>query len=217
MKTPLRFILVAAVAMLGCDKKPDDAETKPEAAPATAKKQTLDPASVDISSAKAAPDAWMEFEADEHGFKARFPVAPKKEDLSMPSPVGTIPAVMWMAEQGNEVVGITVLTMPESALAEFNVEGALDGGRDGMINNVGGTIVSEKQIKIAGHDARAVVATVPNPAGAFKLEARLMWVSPRLYQLMSLIPSDSASTSGQKFFDSFELSAAPEPDAAPAQ
>jgi hypothetical protein len=216
MKTPLRLILGALVVMLGCNDKPDDAEHQPAAAPAAANEPARDPdGPVDTRSAKAAPDTWMEFAAADHGFEARFPVAPKKEDISMPGPMGTVPAAVWMAEQGDEFVGVTVMTIPAPMLAEFNVDGALDGGRDGMINNVGGTIVSEKQAKIAGHDARAIVAKVPNPAGELELEARLLWVSPRLYQLMALTPSSSTSTAAQKFFDSFVLTSAPAPEAAP--
>ena len=75
-----------------------------------------------------------------------------------------------------------------------------------MINNVGGTIVSEKQTDFAGHKARALVASVPNPnGGEFELEARLFWVSPRMYQLISLVPKGSGSPTANKYFDSFEL------------
>jgi hypothetical protein len=208
MKTCLRFLLVAAVAVIGCDRKSDNADkpdTRTKSADATPAPATHEDGPVDTRSAKAAPDTWMEFGADDYGFKARFPVAPKKEELSMPTPAGVVPGAMWMAEQGDEAVGITILVVPESMLADFNVEGALDGGRDGMINNVGGTIVSEKQADFAGQKARAIVATVPNPGGEFELEARLLWVSPRLYQLLVLVPSSSNSPLAQKFFDSFEL------------
>jgi hypothetical protein len=196
MKKPcLRFLLVAAVAGVGCVQQSD----KP------ADVASSDSKPVDISSAKAAPDTWMEFGADDYGFKARFPVAPKKEMLTVPTPAGTIPGAMWLAEKGDEAVGVTILAVPESMLGDFNVEGALDGGRDGMINNVGGTIVSEKQTDFAGHEARAIVAKVPNPAGDLELEARILWVSPRVVQLIALVPSGSSSPSAQKFFDSFEL------------
>jgi hypothetical protein len=200
MKKPcLRFLLVTAVAAVGCvqqSDKPADVVSTPASS---------DSKPVDISSAKAAPDTWMEFGADDYGFKARFPVAPKKEMLTVPTPAGTIPGAMWLAEQSDEAVGVTILSVPESMLGDFNVEGALDGGRDGMINNVGGTIVSEKQTDFAGHEARAIVAKVPNPAGDLELEARILWVSPRVVQLIALVPSGSSSPSAQKFFDSFEL------------
>jgi len=130
--------------------------------------------------------------------------------MSFPTPAGTIPGSVWMAEDGEDAfAAITVMTVPESMLGDFNVERALDGGRDGMINNVGGTIVSDNQTEFAGQPkARAIVATVPNPdGGELRLEARLVWVSPRMYQLITLAPAGSNSTTAQKYFDNFKLTA----------
>ncbi|MFO7563988.1 MAG: hypothetical protein R6X02_15185 [Enhygromyxa sp.] len=206
--SPLVAVAVAAVVAVapsGCAQKSDDSDSNIESTDKAPASATHEDKPIDISSAKAAPDTWMEFGVDEHGFKTRFPVAPKKEDMPVPTPAGTMPGAMWLAEHGKEAVGVTVLTVPESMLADFNVEAALDGGRDGMINNVGGTIVSEKQADFAGQKARAIVAKVPIPEGDFDLEARLLWKSPRLYQLIALVPSGSNSPSVQKFFDSFEL------------
>jgi hypothetical protein len=217
-------LAAALVTGVGCDKESSDAgkpvasdpadpstPSAPPAPPANAAAPAGSPdnpvASVDIRSAKPAAGTWMLLGAADYGFEARFPVAPKKEDMSVPTPAGTIPASLWMAEDGEEVVGLTVMTVPEAILANFNVEGALDGGRDGMVNNVGGTIVSDKQTDFAGQkNARAVVATVPNPGGPeLQLEARLVWISPRMYQVIALVPVGSNSSTPSKYFDSFKL------------
>lgn len=223
MTTRPRALLVAAlvcalvtvlVTGVACDKGSADAgksagqDQPAEAASAASESAATPPAPVDISSAKAPADTWMLLGVADYGFEARFPVAPKKEDMSLPTPAGTIPASIWMAEHGEEiVVGVTVMTVPDAMLGDFNVEGALDGGRDGMVNNVGGTIVSEKQADFAGQtNARAVVATVPNPAGSdLVLEARLFWVSPRAYQLIAVYPSGSDGAMARKFFNSFKV------------
>ena len=217
MNTCSRFLLaVALIAAVGCGQKSASAD-KPAASADKPAASASEPAAstpgarkippVDINPAKAPPDTWMAFSATDYGFELRFPAAPKKDDNSVPTLVGTIPAATWMVEQDGGAVGITVMTVPESMLVKFNVEGALDGGRDGMINNVGGTIVSEKQTDFAGQATRAIVANVPNPGGGeFQLEARLFWVSPRMYQLIALYPSTSNRAMAQKFFDSFALS-----------
>lgn len=224
--TIVATLLLSAIA---CDSKPADGEAKPadgEAKPAVgeAKPEAVAPNSVaptaaapakpgdkpvDISSAKADAESWMSLSVAEHGFEARFPVAPKKQDMSVPTPVGTIPAMTYMAEQGNEAVGVTVLTIPEAMLGQFNVDGGLDGARDGMINNVGGTIVSEQQLDFHGHQARAIVARIPAPDAPMKLEARLFWASPRMYQLISVSVEGAASDPAAKFFENFRLLAGP--------
>jgi hypothetical protein len=160
---------------------------------------------VDISSAKADPDTWMSFSADEHRFEARFPLAPKKQDMSVPTPLGTIPAMVYMAEQDDDAVAVTVLTVPESMLSQFNVDGGLDGARDGMINNVGGTIVSETLLPFRGHAAGARGATAAAGNKTMRVEARLFWVSPRMYQLLAVSVEGSATNQADKFFDNFRL------------
>jgi hypothetical protein len=200
-KTLATLLLVLTSA---CTAKPEGEAAGSEAvAPA---KVGQSGAGVDISSAKADPDTWMSFSAEEHKFEARFPVAPKKQELSLPTPAGEIPAAMYMAEQGNDAVAVTVLAVPESLLGQFNVDGGLDGARDGMINNVGGTIVSEKQLQFLGHDARAIVGRATTEQNVtMKLEARLFWVSPRMYQLLAVSVEGAASNPADKFFDSFRL------------
>ena len=184
------------VSTSACTSKPEGAVPSGNGKPGS---------DVDISSAKADPDTWMSFSADEYEFEARFPVAPKKQDLSVPTPLGPIPAVIYMAEQGNEATGVTVLVVPEAMLSQFNIDGGLDGARDGMINNVGGTIVSEKQLQFLGHDARAIVAHATQGNLTMRIEARLFWVSPRMYQLLAVSVEGSGSNPADKFFESFRL------------
>ena len=213
--TILRLSLLVLVS--ACESAPADRKADPELAgksePVAPAKPVAEPApaaststpTVDIASAKADIDTWMLLTAQEHGFEARFPVAPKKEDMTVPSPVGTMPAVMYMAEQANDVVGVTVLSVPEAMLGGFDVNGGLDGGRDGMINNIGGTIVSEKQVKFLGHDAREIVAKASAEGITMKVEARLFWVSPRMYQLIAVSVDGAQSTPADRFFANFVL------------
>jgi hypothetical protein len=195
-------LLVVASA---CDAKPAEDAAGPAVRSANAGPDEKKNGPVDISSAKADPDTWMLLTVEELGFEARFPVAPKKQDMSMPTPAGTIPAMMYMAEQGSEAVGVTVISVPEAILGQFNVDGGLDGARDGMINNVGGTIVSEQQLQFLGHEARAIVGKADERGTPMKIEARLFWVSPRMYQLIAVSVDGAASNPADAFFANFRL------------
>lgn len=211
MVSRLRTLALLAFALTACDAlKTENAEKTDSAASAAAASPAEDPKTtpedaVDISPAKAPPDTWMAFSSKDDGFEVRFPVAPKKDTFDAPNPLGgTIPNVMYMAEQGDQALGVNVTTLPASALPEFDVDKGLDGGRDGMINNIGGTILSEKHVDFARHPARAIAAKAKNGAIDMRIEARLFFVSPRLYQLISV--SDAAAPSpAKKFFDSFAL------------
>ena len=194
----LGLISALTCALASCDRASEGPTNS------TKKAETL-PDDVDIRSAKADADTWMEFSSKEDRFEARFPVAPKKQTLETPNPLGgTIPAAMYMAEQADRVLGITVLSIPAEHIDQYDATAGLDGARDGMINNIGGTIVSEKQIDFVGHPARAVVAKASTNGHEMHIEARLFFVSPRMYQLLVVTEQpDPANT--EKFFSSFAL------------
>ena len=201
---------LALVACDGADSKP---AASAESAPKDVSKKDASKGddargadgAVDISPAPADPDTWMHFSSKDDAFEVRFPAAPKKQTFETPNPLGgTIPTTMYMTEQGAQAIGVGVMTIPAATLPDFDVEGGLDGGRDGMVNNIGGTLVSEKQIDFAGHPARAIVAKAEADGRAARIEARLFFAKPRLYQLI-VVSEESASSPASKFFESFAL------------
>lgn len=162
------------------------------------------PGAVDISSAAADPESWMLFSAPEHQVQARFPAAPKESDMSTPTDAGTIPGVSFMCERAGEFLALNVLTFPESM--EVSLEGGLDGARDGMINSIQGTILSEERVEMYGHPGRKIAARATDNGMQLRIEARLFWVYPRMYQLMSVAEEGSTSGMSEKFFSNFRLS-----------
>ncbi len=160
---------------------------------------------VDITPAPADAETWMEFSSEIDRFEARLPAAPQKQTFDTPNPLGgTIPTTMYLTEEGSRAVGVGVTTVPPSALESFDLDGALDGARNGMVNNIGGTLVSEKQIEYAGHPARAIEAKATADGIALRIEARLFFAEPRLYQVL-VVRAESEPFPAQKFFDSFSL------------
>lgn len=197
--------LTLCTVIIGANACDDGAGSSVASEPAPAAQSPAPPPAVDISSAKAPEDTWMQFSSADDGFEVRFPVAPKKSSMDTPNPLGgTIPANIYMAEQGNLALGVTAMTIPASALENFDVEGGLDGGRDGMLNNIGATIVSEKQLKFAGQAARAIEAKASSGDLDVRIEARLFFASPRLYQLI-VVSEQSAESPAERFFGSFAL------------
>ena len=216
------LVLSLWVALAGCDKGPDgksddgksDAAKSDDAKPD--EPQSDDAASADTKlvdgppdPAKVDQDTWMDFESDDDDFKVKFPAAPKKESMPIPTAGGSVPSNAYMATLGEtQFVGVTVLDVPETLLGQFDAEGGLTGARDGMLNNVGATLVSEKHIQFAGHDARAIVGKVTVEGMAMRIEARIFWLKPRMYSLIAVAPEDTPVEMATKFFDSFSLTGA---------
>lgn len=87
---------------------------------------------------------------------------------------------------------------------------SLDKARDGMVNAVSGTLLSDEAISLGGHAGREVKVAAKLPDGKETLtRARFYDVNGRVYilQHMFLKSSDSPTTAGKtaKFFDSFKV------------
>ena len=159
---------------------------------------------VDISPAPAPEDRWIEFSSQEGKFTARFPSAPNKEVTQAPSPIGPIDSVIFAAQLGEAMFGVTYADYPEKILKDFKLDAGLDGARNGAINNIGGKLVKEEQITFAGHKARAFEATATADGMKLRYESRLFFASPRLYQLI-VVSREEETVPSQRFFDSFQL------------
>ncbi len=88
--------------------------------------------------------------------------------------------------------------------ASVGSDGPLDGARNGMVNNIAGTPVSEKQIEFAGHPARASAATASADGNPLRIEAPIFFAEPQLYQVL-VVRAESERFPAPKFFDSFSL------------
>ncbi len=198
---------LALVACDGANSTPDAADESARVEPSAVAEQAADasPASDRLVDGAAHSDGWMEFSSEVDRFEARLPAAPTKQTFDTPNPQGgTIPTTMYLTEQGSRAVGVGVTTVPPGALETFDIDGALDGARNGMVSNIGGTLLSEKQVQYAGHPARALVANATADGTQLRIEARIFFVEPRLYQVL-VVRAESEPFAADKFFDGFAL------------
>lgn len=91
---------------------------------------------------------------------------------------------------------------------------SLDDARDGMLQSVKGTLISEEAISLGGSPGKQIKLAGKTESGlTFFNRARLYDVSRRIYILQCLFETsdDSASTADQceKFFDSFKARTGP--------
>ncbi len=191
---PLVFL---SLVLLGCDSG------KPKLEPAASAKLT--PAEL-VEPAQVPKDTWMEFSSESSAFKARFPAAPKLEKFSMPSAVGDVASEMFASQLGDAFLAVNVSTMP-AALEEsdFDMNASLDGARNGAVNNVQGTLLSEKSIKWLGFDAREFEAKATQEGIEMRLVARIFIKWPHLYQTVVVYPTSAAAPPAQRFFEGFAL------------
>jgi hypothetical protein len=171
----------------------------------------------------AAPDplaGWVAFTAPDGSFSVRLPSEPEVQNETVPTEAGDIEIAMYITEGSDRMVMVAHNGFP-AAVAEViasgddaTIQSILDGGRDGAVSNVQGTLQDEKPVTVGGFPGREFTFTVAadiSPTGeAITGIARVILAKDRLYQMLSLTNADETDPAAvQAFFDSFQFTASP--------
>ena len=103
---------------------------------------------------------WIEYAAPDGSFTLRLPEEPEVQNETVPTEAGDIEMAMYLTESDDRMVMLSHNGFPASvadliaAGDDAFVQSLLDGGRDGAVSNVGGTLQDEKQITVAGFPGR---------------------------------------------------------------
>jgi hypothetical protein len=151
------------------------------------------------------PTAWEDLKSDEGGFTVRMVKGAKASKESVQSPIGPLETRTWIGEDEAKMYFVSFTVYP-SALP--NVEGALDGARDGAAKNISGKVLQEKKLKVGEHSARDLIISAESKGKPVTVRARLALTGTRLYMLQVIVP-EAATTADDadatRFFDSFKL------------
>lgn len=205
----LRFatILFASLLITACDKgpadpAPDAKKDAPAASGATGTTANPPPA-------PAPKDSWIEVANAEGRLKVKFPVAPQKSVDKAPTPLGDIAYTTLGAEKSDAYFAVSYSDYPEAAMEGFDVNGGLDGARDGAINGMGGVLIKEEQITYQGFPAREFEAKATAEGMEIHVKARIVLGLPRLWQQLVVYPAAKPPQDMDKFFDSLEVKGDP--------
>lgn len=142
-------------------------------------------------------------------FAARLPAGVERKEQAVDSPAGPLSIVMWQHEAQDGFVALTYVDYPLAVIRQALPQKLLDGGRDGAIANINGTLTRDVQIFIdSGQPKRSwpgrlIEGTTPQ---GMTMRARIYLVDARLYQLISVFPSGKASPAAfEALVDSFRL------------
>lgn len=212
--TSAASLLLGLTLAAGCkdDKKPADdpapadkakAKQKSDKAWAKAKEKPAKPKAV---APKKPVDGWVAFDSKEGRFSARFPRSPRKQKVPVPTAAGTFTQTMFSTQEGGTHYGVGVVDYPLKLVKKRGPAKVLDGARDGATRNIGGKILSEKQITLAGWPARRL--QVKGHRGrTFYVDSIIVLAGARLYQAMVVSPVANATADAKRFLDNFKPAA----------
>lgn len=144
------------------------------------------------------------FTSESGKFSIAFPGDPKEQTQSVPTAVGDVALTMYTVDNGDSAYLAGFADYPSDMVAASDPETMLDGGRDGAINNIDGTLLTEKHITISGNPGREL--KVQSKDGKNVLYGRFYLVDARLYQIMVVTsPTGLDQATIDSFLDSFTL------------
>jgi hypothetical protein len=150
---------------------------------------------------------WTEFRSEEGGFKATFPNRPTKNDQEVNGPAGKIPSVQVVTIVAPSTFMVTYADYPKSAPSDVQALRAhYDGFSSLVIQGTGSKLIGQRDAVASGQLGREIEATI----GRSTVKYRVYWVGNRLYQVITSVPTETASEPEiqkevAKFLDSFEL------------
>jgi hypothetical protein len=184
----------------GCASSPSPAPTQ---APASEPPPAATPAP---SAAAPAPADFPRVAGD--GFAFAMPGEPKVDRQTVTIPAGDVSAASWTATDAGVRYTLSYADFPEAVIAARPAEAMLAEGRDGVVNQIKGTVGEEKAIELeGGHPGKAFTVTSADAT----MKVRNYLVGNRLYTLIATHHPSVQAARAEEFLDSLELTPAPAP------
>jgi hypothetical protein len=163
------------------------------------------------------PDEWIKYTSPEGRYSVSLPSQPRVSTQEATTADGQkFPQYLASVVEPGDVAFMTGYfdTVPGTVFSA-------DAARDGMVNRINGTLISETATSLGGYPGRELrVSTKPAPAAPaeggkpaeaveYIVRARFYEVAKRVYVLQVIFPksleSESINAKATKYFDSFQV------------
>lgn len=141
---------------------------------------------------------WIAFSAPESGFSAKFPGKPEVEPVATGMSYSVTGPRMLFASA-------LVTTVPEERLAKLDENALVSQGLGALIEGAERGTEEASEVEMVGKTVRRAVFAATQNGRRVRVEARVFFVSPRLYQLQTTSVPGYSDSMGEEFFDSFTL------------
>jgi hypothetical protein len=148
------------------------------------------------------------FGTPEDGFTAKMPGTPQVVRNKVTIPAGDVLTAAWTANVDGVIYSLSLADYPTMVVAARPPEAFLNEGRDGLVNQLKGTVKSEENITINDmYPGKAFTITSDNG----EVKARNDLVGTRLYTMLTLYNPSIGAPAADEFLRSLELINPPPP------
>jgi hypothetical protein len=158
--------------------------------------------------APAAPASSMTTVNAEEGFTVKMPGQPTPQRQKVTIPAGEVSTAAYSIQTPEGVIySISTADYPERVVAARPAEAFLNEGRDGLTNQLKGTVSNEEALTLDGYPGKSYTVSSPNG----EVKARNFLVGPRLYTLLVLYNPSIGAPGADEFLTSLQLVNPPPP------
>jgi hypothetical protein len=148
-------------------------------------------------------DEWIKYDSKEGRYSVLLPSQPTVDSQEATSTSGN-----KFTQYKATVAGANVVYMIGYFDYSPPTTFTLDKGRDGMVNAVKGTLLSERAISLSDSPGREIHVAAKDESGSeFVIFARFYDIDHRVYvvQFITTKAGEAADTKANKYFDSFQV------------
>ncbi len=160
-----------------------------------------------LTACNQAPPPPEMFTSDSGQFEIAAPAPFEETQQSVETPVGPVEIYTFTAETENTAYVVAYSDYPTEIIEQTDPQALLDSSRDGAVNNLGGTLISEEVIDLEGNPGRSLVISAnANQEQAATINSRIYLVDNRLYQVLVVSPEGADTVEDSTtFLESFDL------------
>ena len=144
----------------------------------------------------------------EEGFSVKMPGQPQVQRQKVTIPAGEVATAAYSLQTPEGVIfSVSTADYPEKVVAARPAEAFLNEGRDGLTNQLKGTVSNEQELTIDGYPGKSYTVSSPNG----EVKARNYLVGPRLYTMLVLYNPSIGAPGSDDFLGSLALVNPPPP------
>jgi hypothetical protein len=141
------------------------------------------------------------------GFTVSIPGEPQIQRNKVTIPAGEVATAAFTSNVDGVIYSISTADYPEKVVAARPAEAFLNEGRDGLVNQLKGTLKDEQAITIDSYPGKSYTVSSDNG----EVKARNFLVGPRLYTLLVLYNPSIGAPAADGFLTSLKLVNPPPP------
>lgn len=138
----------------------------------------------------------------EEGFNVKMPGQPQVQRQKVNIPAGEVSTAAYSLQTPEGVIySVSIADYPEKVVASRPPEAFLNEGRDGLTNQLKGTVSNEQELTLDGYPGKSYTVSSPNG----EVRARNYLVGPRLYTMLVLFNPSIGAPAADGFLGSLQL------------